>query len=1034
MQKLNIERLEERMLLANLTLTDAFLIDGNLNRQDIPVLGEMLAIRANWSTEDLPNDAEYQVQYLVDGVELRSANVSSGAGFSSGNYYWRRSGWYASPGEHTVEINIDPDDLVEETNENDNSFTFTFTPESGTPPAKMIWPTVAEPYTELGLTNYVDVDPTSGVADYTGGNAAYDGHSAIDAGVVDFRAMDKGSGIVAALDGTVIDIHDGEYDRHTSWGSPSPNANYVILDHGDGWTTRYWHLRKDSVAVQIGDTVSAGDFLGLMGSSGRSTGVHIHFNIFRHNRPIETFFDAETYWVDPIDYVGDQVHFLDSGVSNYDINDHLKEGPSQALHFNQDSGQVTYVWARFNGLRESDLVEYVWRRPNGNIYTTGSFNVPQDYSNSVWYFSRTLPTTPDAGTWVVEFNVEGTKLGEQEFFVSAAGEPEARVEDAANGIILDERFTPVDFGISNASSGSQKSFKLINHGSSQLSIDSIQLPAGFNLIDGLPSSLEPGQSDWFTIEVDNSSAGYYMGQVEIFTNDSDEARYNFPVESTIVDAALDTLKIGFLSRKLTEADTIFGKVYRDGPIGSALDVSLSTDNQEISIPAAIQIPAGESFVSFPVSGVNDFMKDGIQSVSVVATATSYADATGAIDVAEIPPVIVNGSSGDDTIIVSKTNTGYNINVNGSVSSIAEEDVYELVVDGLGGVDEVRFNLGDEDVSGTLGTDASRVSSDRYIFKTDNAERVRVNAGSGENSIVLNGSNSNDRLVANQDSATLTGGGLFKSVSGFDSIVATGENGNDQAILNGTSGNEKLFANRTSSLLTGVGFETRALAFENVVANALDGNDIAQVYDTPNDDTFTGDSEKGIISGNNYRVESVGFDRIIVRSTNGGTDSAILTGSSLDERFAGRQTFGLLKAVDGSYLLRVIGFDSVQADGNGGNDIANLFDSAGDDVFRGDATKSFLRGIDFNNTALDFDRVNAKATTGDDVATLIDGSGNDRFLGQGKKGILTGQNNSFLNYTIGFDTVRADAANGGIDDLNVKPNITYTFVELGDWET
>jgi murein DD-endopeptidase MepM/ murein hydrolase activator NlpD len=56
-------------------------------------------------------------------------------------------------------------------------------------------------------------------------------------------------------------------------------ANFVDLLHVDGRTTRYLHLKQDSVAVEIGDEVPCGAFLGLVGSSGRSSMPHLHFQV-----------------------------------------------------------------------------------------------------------------------------------------------------------------------------------------------------------------------------------------------------------------------------------------------------------------------------------------------------------------------------------------------------------------------------------------------------------------------------------------------------------------------------------------------------------------------------------------------------------------------------------------------------------------------------------------------------------------------------------------------------------------------------------
>lgn len=75
-------------------------------------------------------------------------------------------------------------------------------------------------------------------------------------------------GIVAADAGTVT---------AAGWPDSSGYGNRVIVDHGNGYTTLYAHLSR--VYVVPGQRVNRGDLLGQMGSTGRSTGTHLHFEI-----------------------------------------------------------------------------------------------------------------------------------------------------------------------------------------------------------------------------------------------------------------------------------------------------------------------------------------------------------------------------------------------------------------------------------------------------------------------------------------------------------------------------------------------------------------------------------------------------------------------------------------------------------------------------------------------------------------------------------------------------------------------------------
>jgi len=84
---------------------------------------------------------------------------------------------------------------------------------------------------------------------------------------------------IGAPTGTAIVAADSGYVVRTGW-SEYGYGKYVVIDHSNGLQTLYAHLH--TVLVEVGQSVGKGTRIGSMGSTGRSTGPHLHFEI-RYN-------------------------------------------------------------------------------------------------------------------------------------------------------------------------------------------------------------------------------------------------------------------------------------------------------------------------------------------------------------------------------------------------------------------------------------------------------------------------------------------------------------------------------------------------------------------------------------------------------------------------------------------------------------------------------------------------------------------------------------------------------------------------------
>jgi len=99
----------------------------------------------------------------------------------------------------------------------------------------------------------------------------FNGRIAMHRGV-DFAAK-EGSDIISVASGVV-----------TFAGRRSGYGKLVEISHGNGYSTRYAHCKE--ILVSVGDVVKSGDTIALIGSSGRSTGPHVHFEVLKGDKQV----------------------------------------------------------------------------------------------------------------------------------------------------------------------------------------------------------------------------------------------------------------------------------------------------------------------------------------------------------------------------------------------------------------------------------------------------------------------------------------------------------------------------------------------------------------------------------------------------------------------------------------------------------------------------------------------------------------------------------------------------------------------------
>ena len=252
------------------------------------------------------------------------------------------------------------------------------------------WPMGGRLYHDLFTVNYVDRDPGAGILDWDCTNHTYDTHKGNDTDLMSFGEQAIGVPVFAALDGVVISTHDGEPDMNTSCAGL---GNSAIIDHGSGRIGYYWHFKTGSVAVSAGQTVKAGQQIGLTASSGCSTGPHLHFEIQDFGIVTEPYTGTcnpgTSQWTDQTPIRRD-MYVRDFGVTHLDMN--LEPWLPYALPRSAQlelSDTLAYYWVRMHNVPANSPWKWQFIRPNGTLYVTatGTFNISVLFRDAWWFFT-----------------------------------------------------------------------------------------------------------------------------------------------------------------------------------------------------------------------------------------------------------------------------------------------------------------------------------------------------------------------------------------------------------------------------------------------------------------------------------------------------------------------------------------------------------------------------------------------------------------------------------------------------------------------
>ncbi len=284
------------------------------------------------------------------------------------------------------------------------------------PVAYTFYPMAGNWYRDATMVNFVDLDPGAGLRDWDCTDYVYDGHNGHDYGIRGFGEQDVGVPIFAALPGTVVATRDGEPDRNTVWMNVP--ANYVVLRHAGNHYTYYWHMKRWSVAVSVGQVVRAGEQIGQVGSSGISSGPHLHFETGLNGAVYEPFAGAcrsgpsgftNQYAIDRT------FRITEFGITPTDLS--TVPPPPEMM---PRTGHLAFAerphwfWLFANALPANSTWRVRYIRPNGSQAFdsgTGTFGGNPFYRTSWWYWYFTINDMgTTAGTWRIRLDINGATV------------------------------------------------------------------------------------------------------------------------------------------------------------------------------------------------------------------------------------------------------------------------------------------------------------------------------------------------------------------------------------------------------------------------------------------------------------------------------------------------------------------------------------------------------------------------------------------------------------------------------------------------
>ncbi|NBX66992.1 MAG: M23 family metallopeptidase [Proteobacteria bacterium] len=270
----------------------------------------------------------------------------------------------------------------------------------------LMFPLVCDAGQGCFIIGYPDMDKMPDAArDYACGPAASEGDPFLRIGLPDVATLTLGLFAVAADAGRVIDATDGLPDTVASTKSQirkgtSVCGNGVVIDHGQGMTTAYCHLKRGSIKVKTGDIVEKGTVIGAAGQSGVALWPQLGFSIQKNGfyiDPITGGSPAEGCGFKPRNIVELPEAFktyqpaaiVNLGFSiGPQISQNVALGKAERFAQIAPSSATINLWGMVLGLKAGDKIKTALADGRGRIFHQQTLVMDKDKDRQLINFSR----------------------------------------------------------------------------------------------------------------------------------------------------------------------------------------------------------------------------------------------------------------------------------------------------------------------------------------------------------------------------------------------------------------------------------------------------------------------------------------------------------------------------------------------------------------------------------------------------------------------------------------------------------------------